>query len=81
MEQLGIASNAPKPKSRIRELLWPEIADTVSAQTAVTNGVYASFFVAAVTSLVAAGGLVPLSSLFDAAIFAAIGIGIRRFRG
>jgi len=78
MQQLGLSPNSPKTTSRIRELLWPDVSDAVAAETAARNGMYASFFIAGMTALFAALGLVPKVSLIDSLTFAVLGGGIRR---
>ena len=78
MQQLGLSPNAPKTPSRLRELLWPDVSDTVAAETAARNGMYASFFIAAVTTLFSLLGLAAPSAVLDAVLFVIIGIGIRK---
>jgi hypothetical protein len=75
MQQLGLSPNSPKTTSRIRELLWPDVSDAVAAETAAQNGTYASFFIAGMTALFAALGLVPKVSLIDSLLFAVLGVG------
>ena len=77
MQQLGLSPTNPKSTSRLRELLWPDISDTVAAKTAARNGMYASFFVAGATILAAVFGYVPRNAVFDAVLFFIIGMGIR----
>jgi hypothetical protein len=78
MQQLGLSPNAPKTTSRVRELLWPDVSDLVAAETAARNGMYASFFVVGVTALFALLNVTNRAALIDAALFVAIGIGIRK---
>ncbi|MEW5978336.1 MAG: hypothetical protein AB1898_21275 [Acidobacteriota bacterium] len=78
MQQLGISSNAPQSKSRIRELLWPDVDNEVAIKTVTHNVMWVSFVIAGVTTLVALFGLVPTATIIDAVLFVAIGFGIRR---
>lgn len=78
MQQLGISSNAPKSKSRFRELLWPDVDNEASINTVTYHGMWLSFVIAGVTSLVALFGIFPFASLMDAFLFVAVGYGIRR---
>jgi hypothetical protein len=78
MQQLGISPNAPKSNSRFRELLWPDVSDLIAAETAARNGMYASFFVAGATALLALFSILPRASLIDGVLFLAVGFGIRQ---
>jgi hypothetical protein len=78
MEKLGLDPNTPKPTSRLRELLWPDVSEIVAAQTVARNGMYAGFLISGLTSLFAVTGVTPRLSLFDGLLFLAIAIGIRR---
>ncbi len=78
MQQLGISPNAPKSQSRLKELFWPEISDEVAAETAARNGTYAGLFIAGVSALFAAIGVIERGALIDAVIFVLIGFGIKR---
>lgn len=78
MQQLGLSPNAPKTQSRLRELLWPDVSDEVSAETAARNGMYAAFAVATVTALLALVQWIPRASLVDGVLFLCIGFGIRK---
>ena len=64
---------------------WEDVSDISGAEKAIKGGFWAAVFVASVTSLVAALALagtkllgIDASAFLDAAIFAAIAVGIRR---
>ncbi len=78
MQTLGLSPSTPKPTSRLRELLWPDVSDEVGARTAAHLAMWASYIIAAVSALFTLLGAAPLAALVDAALFALIGFGIRR---
>jgi hypothetical protein len=78
MQQLGISSNSPKSKSRVRELLWPDVDNEVSINTVTYHGMWLSFVIAGAATLLALFGILPIAILVDAVLFVAIGYGIRR---
>jgi len=76
MQTLGLSSS-PKQTSRFRELFWPDLSTDVNAQSACLTASWACFIIAAIT-VVLALALVGLAALVDAALFVAIGFGLRR---
>jgi signal peptidase I len=76
MQTLGLAP-VPKPQSRVREWLWPDLSDEVAILTWARYGMYVCLFVAGLRAVV---GVMTrdLTSLFDVALFAMCGIGIRQ---
>ena len=79
MQQLGLSSRgAPKEESRVRSLLWPTLSGLPGIESAIDIGKIASFAVAVITSIAAVVGWVPKGALFDAILFAGLGVGIAR---
>lgn len=79
MQTLGLSQSTPKPKGRLRALLWPRINSDVDAATAAQNAMYATFAIAILTAIFVLARFVPASSLGDAALFALLGMGVRQF--
>jgi hypothetical protein len=78
MQQLGLSSNTPPSHSRIRELLWPDVDHESDIKSVADRGMWVSFLIAGVTTFFAILQWVPISSILDAAMFVAIGFGIRK---
>jgi hypothetical protein len=78
MQQLNISPSTPKTSSRWRDLLWPDISDTVAAKTAARNGMYLSLLIAAMTTFFVLFGSAARGAMMDAVLFVFIGFGIRR---
>lgn len=68
MQTLGIS----------RELLWPDVSDEVGARTAAHFAMWASFIVAAMSVFFVLIARLPKAAFIDAALFLAVGIGIRK---
>ncbi len=80
--EVGMLEHVTKRESRWR-IFWPDVDDMHGAQEAITLGYWASFVVAALTTVVALLGVMSadLSALVDAVIFALVGLGLlRRWR-
>jgi hypothetical protein len=63
--------------------LWPDVGDLAGAEEAIKLGYWGAFFVAGLTTVLGVLGVLGLglASLFDAAVFALIGVGLlRRWR-
>ena len=78
MQQLGLSSNTPQSHSRIRELLWPDVHRESDLKSVADRRMWVSFLIAGVTTFFAIFQWVPVSAILDAAIFVAVGFGIRK---
>jgi signal peptidase I len=75
MQILGLSDSTPKPTSRFKELFWPKIEDEVAAVTAARNAMYASFLIAAGTTVQA---FASSWAWIDVTLYVMIGIGVRQ---
>jgi hypothetical protein len=68
-----------KPESRWR-FLWPDVSDLAGAEEGIKLGYWGAFFVAGSTTILSVLGALGLglASLFDAAVFGLIGVGLLR---
>ncbi len=78
MQNLGLSPSTPKPTSRLKELFWPDVSDETGARTASHLAMWASFLIAGISTAIALLGAAPKAALLDAALFALIGLGIRK---
>jgi hypothetical protein len=78
MQRLGLA-NTPKTESRLKELLWPDVNNEVAVRTVCHTGMWASFFIAGLTTLFVVLRFISVLGVMDAVIFVGIGFGIRKF--
>ena len=78
MQTLGLSKSTPRPESRIKGLLWPDVATAPGAKTALDIGRVVAFLIAGGTAVMVVLGMAPLFSLADTVIFSALGFGIGR---
>jgi hypothetical protein len=76
METLGLSKSTPKSKSRFKEFFAPDLSSAPAAKSACDSAAIICFVIAGVTTVWAIFTS-PLG-LIDAALFALIGIGLRR---
>ena len=77
MQNLGL-SHTPKTQSRLRELLWPDVDNPVAIKTVCHTGMWVSFLVGGFTAVLSILVGQVVVGVVTAAIFVAIGYGIRR---
>ncbi len=76
MQTLGLADSTPRSSSRLKDLFWPDLSNEVSSLTVCHSASGACFVIAGMTALVSL--FVSYAALLDAALFALIGLGLRK---
>jgi hypothetical protein len=76
MQTLGLSDSTPKPTSRLKDLFRPDLSSEVAARTVCHSASWACFIIAALGAILSF--FIAYASLFDAALFFLIGLGLRK---
>jgi hypothetical protein len=79
MPTLNLSSNKSlSEESRLKAFLWPNLKTQPGIDSVIDLGKIAAFVIAGLTCLGVLLKMAPMTALFDAAIFVALGFGIRK---